>query len=123
MKLKHATIASLIVVSAMSAYAQESSSPPMENFAHVQIDDDSLRSTLTRAEVLADLHIWQKAGLPTSWGEASYNTFGLEYRRARAHYEAMRASPQFAVLVQQIARQRGEAVAYAGQHVPSSQAQ
>ncbi|WP_251779595.1 DUF4148 domain-containing protein [Caldimonas mangrovi] len=71
----------------------------------------NFKSTLTRAEVLADLEIWRRSGLAAQGrGEASPDFFSEEYRQAHARYAAMKASPEFAALVQTIARERGETV-------------
>jgi hypothetical protein len=67
--------------------------------------------TLARAEVIADMLVWRRAGMAAfGRGEASPDTFSPEFRNARARYAAMRASPEFAALVQAIARRRGEIV-------------
>jgi hypothetical protein len=64
------------------------------------------KSTLTRAEVTADFLIWRASGLYDlhSPGQRSVDTGTLEYAQATAKYTYMRASPQFAVLVDQINR-------------------
>jgi hypothetical protein len=64
------------------------------------------KSTLTRAEVIADVLIWRASGLADlhSQGERSVDPSTLEYARASARYNHMRASPQFAVLVDQVSR-------------------
>jgi hypothetical protein len=64
------------------------------------------KSTLTRAEVTADLLIWRASGLYDlhNQGERSVDTNTREYAEALAKYTYMRASPQFAVLVDQINR-------------------
>lgn len=63
-------------------------------------------STVTRAEVMADLLIWRASGLAAlhNPGEISVDPYTPEYARARARYDHMRASPQFAVLVDQVSR-------------------
>jgi Domain of unknown function (DUF4148) len=65
------------------------------------------KSTLTRAEVVADLLIWRESGLEAlharhSPGGLSVDTNTLEYAQATAKYNYMRGSPQFALLVNQI---------------------
>lgn len=63
-------------------------------------------STLTRAEVIADYHIWRLSGLEElDRGEATPDTESLEHRRAQARYAWLRASPQFAMLVEELSRQ------------------
>jgi hypothetical protein len=62
-------------------------------------------STVTRAEVLADYHIWRLAGLQAlNRGEAGPDIESLEYRKAQAKYAWLRASPQFAVLVAELSQ-------------------
>lgn len=64
------------------------------------------QSTLTRAEVIADYHMWRLAGLQElNRGEATPDTESYEYRRAVARYTWLRASPQFAQLVAELSRQ------------------
>jgi hypothetical protein len=62
--------------------------------------------TLTRAEVTADLLIWRASGLHelNRPGDRSVDMYTLEYARATARYHYMHASPQFAVLVNQISQ-------------------
>ena len=73
-------------------------------------------STASRAEVIADLQTWQRAGLDTlSAGEAGADVFSTRYLTAQANYEQLRAAPEFAMLVARIARQRGEGVRIAGE--------
>lgn len=63
------------------------------------------RSGLTRAEVLADLHLWRVSGLydltrrdqPQHFDSNSYN-----YRKAYATYLHLRQSPQYAELVRRL---------------------
>lgn len=60
-------------------------------------------STLSRAEVIADLQVRRLAGLlDLDWGEASADTSSYQYKRAVATYQYLRTSPQFAVLVQKL---------------------
>jgi hypothetical protein len=60
-------------------------------------------SGLTRAEVVADFHLWRLAGLHAlNQGEQSADTTSYEYRRAYAIYAQLRASPQYAALVSQL---------------------
>jgi hypothetical protein len=64
------------------------------------------QSTLTRAEVTADLLIWRASGLYAlhNQGEQAVDTTTRDYAQAMAKYSYMRASPQFAALVDQINR-------------------
>ena len=71
---------------------------------------------LTRAEVLADLTIWRKSGLADAQsGESASDPVSPNYIAAMARYQALRTSPQFAQLVQRIARERGEKAQIAAQ--------
>ena len=64
---------------------------------------------LSRAEVLADLQLWQQSGMAAfTDGEASADSTNPAYRAAQSRYLAMRASPEFEPLVARIARERGE---------------
>ena len=67
-------------------------------------------STKSRAEVLADVEIWRKSGLDEfeRSDEGRYSDFDPRYLAAKAKYQELRSSPQFAERVQQIARKRGE---------------
>jgi hypothetical protein len=64
------------------------------------------RSTLTRAEVLADLHVWRLSGLEElarrNWGPPDTST--TEYLQARQTYESLRASDEFPALVEALRR-------------------
>ena len=86
----------------------------LETIREYDVYDRSFRSTLSRAEVIADLQIWREAGLADLYrGEASPNYESPAYRQAYARYVAVRSSPQFALRVQDIARARGESVTVA----------
>lgn len=58
--------------------------------------------TLTRAEVLADLHIWRLSGLAELTRGERPQIYGERYLQAKARYEAMRASPAYAELVEKM---------------------
>lgn len=61
------------------------------------------QSGLTRAEVVADFHIWRLAGLADlTRGEVSADTNSYQYRKAYATYVYLRQSPQFARLVNEL---------------------
>jgi hypothetical protein len=68
-------------------------------------------STLSRAEVLADLQIWQESGLADLQRIDMPDVYSAQYQRASARYAALRKSTHFAELVQSIAAKRGEVVA------------
>jgi hypothetical protein len=62
-------------------------------------------SKLSRAEVIADYHIWRLAGLEALHrGDPSPNTESLQYRQALAKYQWLRASPQFTQMVAELSR-------------------
>lgn len=66
-------------------------------------DVEPTQSGLTRAEVIADFHMWRLAGLvDLTRGELSVDTNTYEYRKAYATYVALRQSPQYARLVDQL---------------------
>jgi hypothetical protein len=99
--MKNLKMASMLMAATLAASAA---------FAQVQFNLPSnlpiAKSTLTRAEVTADLLIWRASGLSDlhSPGRRSVDTDTLEYAQAMAKYTQMRASPQFAELVDQINR-------------------
>ncbi|WP_455281477.1 hypothetical protein [Cupriavidus necator] len=62
----------------------------------------------SRAEVIADIEISQHSGLAEINRRNAPDTFGKRYQDALARYNAMRASPEFALRVMSIARERGE---------------
>ena len=75
------------------------------------IDARRVQSEVTREEVLAELQLWRDSGLAAlERGEVGTDIHSAEYQRAAAKYAALRASPQFGELVEQIARQRGKPV-------------
>jgi hypothetical protein len=49
----------------------------------------------TRAEVQADLALWQRAGLPRWTNSNSANTFSPEYNAALAKYIQMKSGPEY----------------------------
>jgi hypothetical protein len=58
-------------------------------------ESDYVPQSATRAEVLADLAMWKKAGLLKYWrGENTPDTFSREYRAAYARYLRMRHDGQ-----------------------------
>jgi hypothetical protein len=101
-------IASAIATS--QAYADTTASSPVtyESAPPPFIEQPS---TLTRAEVLADLEVWKASGLADLGRTDSPDYFSDQYQRASALYAALHKSPHFATLVQSIAAKRGEVVA------------
>lgn len=58
---------------------------------------------LSRAEVMADLGLWQQAGLShAANGEASPDVFAKDYQAKLARYHAMRNGPVYAEAVRRI---------------------
>jgi len=78
--------------------------------AAVAADEFVPAPALTRAEVLADLEVWQVAGMPAfvQGDNVDGNMVSAEYQAALAKYQQMLHSPEFAQRVARIARQRGE---------------
>jgi hypothetical protein len=71
---------------------------------------------VSRAEVLADLVIWRESGLAQAQsGESASDPVSPNYVAALSRYQALRAAPQFAQLVQRIANERGEKAQIAAQ--------
>jgi hypothetical protein len=61
------------------------------------------QSGLTRAEVIADYHMWRLAGLADlNRGEMGPDTNSYAYRKAYATYEYLRNSPQYTELVNEL---------------------
>ena len=75
-----------------------------------RFDNASQYTVMTRgrAEVLADLEIWRRSGMAELANRDQPETYSEQYRQAFARYSAMRASPEFAQRVQEIAHERGE---------------
>lgn len=72
-------------------------------YVEVPRNVEPAQSGLTRAEVIADFHLWRLAGLNDfSRGEASPDTNSYAYRKAYATYVQMRQSPQYAALVKEL---------------------
>jgi hypothetical protein len=70
----------------------------------------SVTSSISRAEVLADLKIYQESGLAAVErvaAEAGQDTPGLQ--AARQRYAALRQGDRYAILVAEYAARRGEA--------------
>jgi hypothetical protein len=103
MKLKHLFAAAIAVFAASATLAAEAGPDVWSKF-----DGVTLRESRSRAEVLAELEIHRRSGLAAlERGEAT-DYFSREYRVASARYAAMRASSDYAALVQVIAQRRGE---------------
>ena len=76
-----------------------------------EIDDAAAAKQLTRAEVMADLQIWRESGLAQWQGlDDPSACMTPQYLQSQARYQRMRASPQFAVLVEQLGGPSAEPV-------------
>lgn len=71
-------------------------------------------STLTRAEVLADLEVWQQSGMAALHaGDGMPDVFSPRFAEAARQYVELRQAPAFAMRVQEIALRRGGGLALA----------
>ena len=85
MNVKHLAAAGLAVIG-MSAFAQQGKDPASATAATRD------RPALTRADVLADLQMWKRAGLPVGGrGQAGVDVHAPDYQAAYARYLALRA--------------------------------
>jgi hypothetical protein len=66
------------------------------------IHDRPFVSTLTRAEVGADLQLFRESGLADLHRGEATPFYSEEYRRAEARYAELRLSPRYAELVQRL---------------------
>lgn len=58
-------------------------------------------ASLTRAEVLADLALWKRAGVDRFWrGEATPDIYSPEYKAAFSEYVRLRSGPDYQAEVQ-----------------------
>ena len=73
------------------------------------------KSTLTRAQVLADFLVWRASGQDdlTRRGDSNVDIYSAEYKNAQARYAYLRASAQFAALVDQIERDGSAKIIFA----------
>ena len=59
---------------------------------------------LTRSEVIADLQLWNRAGLSAAGhGESSPDVHGSDYKSRVAVYQSLRSGPAYAEAIRQIA--------------------
>jgi hypothetical protein len=114
---RHLSLAALaLAVVAGQAFAQ-----PFQ--VEVPSNIEPVQSGLTRAEVIADYHMWRLAGLQDlTRGEQSVDTNSYQYRKAFAVYVALRESPQFAALVRELQSNPRAQVAAVRQAGPLTQA-
>jgi hypothetical protein len=86
MNVRHLAFAGLAVIGMSAAFAQQGKDPASATAATRD------QPALTRAEVLADLQMWKRAGLPVGGrGQASVDIHAPDYQAAYARYQAMRA--------------------------------
>jgi hypothetical protein len=115
------TIAVTSAIATTQAYADEAA-PYAAAPAAVTYESSSVvseqPSTLSRAEVLADIQIWRESGLAELQHADMPDVYSAQYQRASAKYAALRKSPYFATLVQSIAAKRGDVVAGATSNAP-----
>jgi hypothetical protein len=98
-------ILSLAAAAATFAGAASAESPLAGQRFQLEVPGniEPVASGLTRAEVLADFHLWRAAGLhDLTRGELSVDTNSYAYRKAYATYVHLRESPQYAALVRQL---------------------
>ena len=81
------------------------------------------KSTVTRAEVIADAHMWRLAGLQElNSGYLPVDNTSEQYQNAYATYVELRSSPQFAGLVRQLQQSPNAIVVARGSSVQVVQA-
>jgi hypothetical protein len=85
----------------LAVAASQAGAQPLQ--VDVPANVQPVQSGLTRAEVVADYHLWRLAGLQElTRGEQSADTNSYQYRKAFATYLHLRQSPQFAQLVSEL---------------------
>ena len=62
----------------------------------------------SRAEVIADLQLWQRAGVAADGGELSPDYYAPGYQLRLAEYQSLRDGPVYTELVRQIVSRTGE---------------
>jgi Domain of unknown function (DUF4148) len=105
--LNHAVIALALAAAAFGTSAVHAENHPESHL----VTQTNAESQLTRAEVLADLKIYQESGLAAA--ERVYNETGLEtaaLRGARQRYAQLRQGERYATLVAEIAQRTGQPV-------------
>lgn len=77
--------------------------------ANAQIPAPPVRPALSRAEVIADYRIWEQSGMAALVRQSPNDQPAIDrdrYQRAHTEYMRLRQSPEFAVLVRRIERER-----------------
>jgi len=108
MNFKKTTFIAALTLLGGAAMAQGSSGDVWAKFQNIT---PSAAHQLSRAEVLAELEIYQRSGLAQLERNESVNPFDPSYLQAQARYQGMRSSPEFSALVAQIKAARGDAPA------------
>jgi hypothetical protein len=106
--MKASKLTSVLAIALLSSVAQAQT-------ITIKVPDDIPLpvSNVTRAEVLADFHMWRLASLQElNRGEGSTDFYAPEYRKAQARYEWLIVSPQYAALVAELS-QRSHAMVHA----------
>ena len=105
MNIKHIAVTALAVLVTTAAMAEG-----RRNDVWAKFDDagNHMSKPRSRAELLAEIEIWQRAGLAELDRREAPDTFSQQYLAAVARYNAMRASPEFSSRVAALARERGE---------------
>jgi len=86
MNVRHLAFAGFAVIGMSAAFAQQGTEPASATAAGAPTRE------LTRAEVLADLQMWKRAGLPIGGrGQAGVDIHAPDYQAAYARYQALRA--------------------------------
>jgi hypothetical protein len=81
MDIRHLASAGLAVIGMSAAFAQQGTDPPGAN------STPAATREFTRAEVLADLQMWKRAGLPIGGrGQAGVDIHAPDYQAAYARY-------------------------------------
>ena len=106
MKIKLIAATALAVLGTAAAMAKDHRA----NDSWAAFDDPAQYSapSRSRAEVIAELEVWQRSGLARLERSYEPDIYSEQYRVAQARFNAMRTSPQFAARVQAIASARGE---------------
>ena len=80
---------------------------------------DSEERPKTRAEVRADLAMWQRAGLGSLYDRDAYNPFDLEIQRRMAEYRRLRNGPEYLAELQRLQGGEQERTASRATQTPS----
>ena len=90
-----ASLAVALVLACTVSHAQAAT----DSVAFPAVVIQASASTASRAEVRADLAVWNAAGMDKYSVEDGVDYYSAKYKQDYATYTALRSSPQFAVLV------------------------